>query len=128
VSSDLSLIFVTLAVFALLVVCLLFLMTRGHQRMDEIVTGVANAVPITTKYRWILLFYDFWGYVGVGAILLVVLALEFNRAADFADSPRVESIANFCSIASIVILVAFFILCVALTFYMASVLRETKRD
>ena len=45
-STDLTIIFGTLGAYALLILCLIFLMTRGHQRMDEVVTGVVNGVPI----------------------------------------------------------------------------------
>lgn len=126
-SSDLTLIYATLGVFALMVLCLVFLMTRGHQRLDEIVTGLANGVPISTKYRWILVFYDFWGYVFVGAFLLVVFALGFHVAADLADSSRATAITNLCAIACVIMLVGFLILCISLTFYMASVIRQTTR-
>jgi hypothetical protein len=99
-------------------------MTRGHQRMDEIVSGVANGLPITTSYRWLLLFYDFWGYVGVGAILLTVFATGFHKAAEIAANPSVGAVANFCAIACAVIVATFIVLCLALTRYMWSVLRE----
>ena len=96
-STDLAIIFGTLGAYALLVLCLVFLMTRGHQRMDEVVTGLVNGVPIPTKYRWILIFYDFWGYVWVGAMLLVSFALGLRGAADLADGTRAKAVATFCA-------------------------------
>jgi hypothetical protein len=125
--SDFTTILLTLAIFGLMIICLLLVMTRGHQRMDEIISGVANGVPITTKYRWLMLFYDFWGYVAVGAVLLTVFATGFYRAGELAANPSVGAVANFCAIVCAVGVAGFFVLCLALTHYMGSVLRETKR-
>ncbi len=95
--------------------------------MDEIVTGVANGVPIGTKYRWLILFYDFWAYVLVGMILVSIFGTGFHKAADVAANPRVEAIANFCAISCGMLIAGFLALCIALTHYMGSVLRQTKR-
>jgi hypothetical protein len=43
-----------LSVYPLLVVCLVFLMTRGHQRLDKIVSGLAtDAVRFDCPYAFL---------------------------------------------------------------------------
>ena len=117
-----------LATFGLMIICLLLVMTRGHQRMDEIVSGVANGVPITTKYRWLLLFYDFWGYICVGGVLLIIFATGFHKAGELAANPSVRAVASLCAITCAVAFAGFFVLCLALTHYMLSILRQAEPD
>jgi hypothetical protein len=126
--SDFTAILLVLATFGLMMICLLLAITRAHQRMDEIVAGVANGVPITTKYRWLLLFYDFWGYVSVGAILLIIFAAGFHKAGELAANPSVGAVANLCAITCAVAFAGFFVLCLAVTHYMLSILREAEAD
>lgn len=126
--SDLIAIVVTLATYGLGTICVVLLVTRAHLRMDEIVTGVANGTPISIKYRWLLLFYDFWSYVGGASVVLAVFGIGFHRAAEISANPSVGAVANLCAIACVVMLVILFVLCLPLTYYMVSVLREAKRD
>jgi hypothetical protein len=125
--SDFTTILLTLAIFGLMIICMVPLMKSGHQRMDQIVTGIVDGVPVSKKYRWLMLFYGFWADVLVGMILVTIFGTGFHKAADVAANPGVEALANFCAISCGALIASFLVLCLALTYYMGSVVRETKR-
>jgi hypothetical protein len=126
--SDFTAILLTLATFGLMMLCVVLLFIVAHRRMDEIVLGVVNGVPISTKYRALLLFYDYLGYVALGLILLSIFATGFHEADDVVANSSVGALANFCAIVCVVIAIAIVILATVMFFHMLSVLRETKRD
>jgi hypothetical protein len=125
--SNFTAILLTLATLGLMVLCLGVFYTRAHLRMDEIVTGVVNGVPISTKYRWLMLLNDFLGYAITCVLLLSIFGFGYLRAAGVVGNPSVESVAFFCGTACAWGAVTVGVFSASLVFYMVSVLRETKR-
>ena len=126
--SDFTAILLILGTFGFTVLCLVLCMTRAHHRMDEVVSGVVNGVPIATKYRWLLFLFDFLGYANVAVVLLSVFAVGFYAAAQgVADSaPRI--LAYFCAAACAFGVFAVLFPVAFLSSYMVSVLRQAEAD
>lgn len=126
--SDLAAILLTLGIFGLLILCLVVLFVIAHRRMDEIVTGVVNGVPISAKYRSLLPFYDYMGYVALGLVLLAVFATGFREAARVAVAPGVGALATLCAIACVVVAVSIIVLATVMFLHMMSVVREAEAE
>jgi len=126
--SDLTLILLLLATFALMVGCLLFAMAKGHERMDEIVSGVVNGIPTGTKYRWLLFYLDYSGYFLVCVALLGVFALGFFKVAVLANDPNVAFVAYLCGGATAVGGAAMVTFVASWAVHMVSVLRQAEGD
>jgi hypothetical protein len=124
--SNLTAILLMQATFGLMMLCLVLLFVIAHRRMDEIVTGIVNGVPISKKYRSLLPFYDYLGYVALGMILLITFATGFHEVADVAADPSVGTLANFCAVVCAVIAVGIIVLSTVMFFHMLSVVRQAK--
>ena len=126
--SNLTSILLMLATFGFMLLVLALFFTRAHERMDEIVTGVVNGVPVSTRYRWLLLLYDYLGYALACVVLLSVFGIGFFSAADGLTDPRLETLAYFCGSASAWGAVGVVVFVAAWVFYMVSLLRREKRN
>ena len=126
--SDLAAILLTLGTFGLLTLCLILLFVIAHRRMDEIVTGIVNGVPISAKYRSLLPFYDYMGYVALGLVLLAIFATGFREASRVAVAPGVGALATLCGIACVIVALSITILATVMFFHMLSVVREARTD
>jgi hypothetical protein len=126
--SDFTAILLMMATFGLMMICVVLLFVIAHRRMDEIVTGVVNGVPISMRYRSLLPFYDYLGYVALGLVLLMIFATGFHQAADVAANPSVGVLANFCAVVCAVIAVSIVILATVMFLHMLSVVRQAEAD
>ena len=88
--SDFTAMLLILALFAFMILCLIPPITRGHQRMDEIVSGVVNGVPASTKYRWLIFYLDYLGFFVICLSLLAVFAIGFFKLATLTDDLTVR--------------------------------------
>jgi predicted secreted protein len=99
-----------------------------NDRNDEILTGVVKGIPVSTKYRWLMLFTNWLPFVVflIGFLIVTALgALELSRGTDDA---RVTVLGYMCAVLMGGGAAFWSILSVFVTFpNMASALRDTSR-
>lgn len=126
--SDLIAIVLLLASHGLLILCTVLLYNRVLQRKDEIVAGVVRGLPVSTRERWNMLFFEFIGYANIVMIQHGVFAFGYFRAAGVTGEPAVAGVALLCGWAALFGLAATFVPSVALTWYLVSILRQAESD
>jgi hypothetical protein len=117
-----------IASFALMMLGLVPLFKMAHKRMDQIVSGVVDGLPVSTQYRFLMLTFDFVGYVGLGSALLIVFAAGFQQVSSMEEAAEFSSLGKLCSYACIAILGAVLLFTGYLFFYMLSLVRKADRD
>ena len=86
------------------------------------------SVSPSWKYRSLLPFYDYLGYVGLGLILLMIFATGFHEGAGVAANQSVETLATFCAVVCAVMAIGIAVLSTIMFLHMLSAVRQTKRD
>jgi len=126
--SDLSAVFLMLAIFVGGAFCALAYWRRAHQRCDEVATGVANGRPLPLKYRSLLLYYDYLGH-GLGpTFVLLPLAAGFLVVSRHVGDPDARTLAQLCAVLSGTAGIGSGILAVAWVVHLSSVLRRADAD
>jgi len=95
--SDLTTILLMLATFGLGTASVPFWLARMYERSDNIVTGVVDGVPISRKYRWLLLFNDYLGVSFGLTFVMCIWVIGFLSASEAASDPNVRRVAYFCA-------------------------------
>jgi hypothetical protein len=126
--SDLATILLMLATFGLLAISVAVNVRRTHQRCDDVASGVVNGVPMSMKYRWLLLYQDYVGNAFGIVILLFPFVVGFLAAAEVAGDPNVRNVAYACAAAAGWTLVAVLPFAISWVLYLTSVLRQAKAD
>jgi hypothetical protein len=116
------------ASFALMMLGLVPLFRMAHKRMDQIVSGVVDGLPVSTKYRFLMLTFDFAGYVLLGASLLIVFAAGFYQVSNMGGTAELSTFGKLCSYVCIGLLGASLLFTSYLFFYMLSLVREAYED
>jgi predicted secreted protein len=99
-----------------------------NDRNDEILTGVVKGVPVSTKYRWLMLFTNWLPFVVFLIAFLLVTAIGALELSRGTDDGRVRLVGYMCAVVMGSGAVFWSILSVFVTFpNMASVLRDTSR-
>jgi hypothetical protein len=124
--SDLSAVFLMLAIFLGAGLCLEPMWKRAHQRCDEIATGVANGRPLPPKYRSLLLCYDYLGHGFAPTFILLPLAVGFLVVSRHVGDPDARTLAHLCAVLSGTAGIGNAILCVAWIVHLRSVLRRAE--
>jgi hypothetical protein len=94
--SDLTAVFLMLAIFLGTGVCATLFFRITTRRCDEVATGVANGRPVSPKYRWLLLNdYLLIAFFPVGIFLTV--AIGFFVTSRLVDDPDAKAFAQLCS-------------------------------
>ncbi|MEM7134985.1 MAG: hypothetical protein AAF500_00320 [Myxococcota bacterium] len=123
--SDPTTILTILATFALMIVSMTYLFVQAHVRKDQIVTGIINGRPVSTKHRWIMLFFDFLGYANACVILLGVFAYGYFRAASAFGDSLAGDLALLCGVTAAFGVGAVFFPVIILVSYMVSAIRSS---
>jgi type IV secretory pathway TrbD component len=95
--SDLTAIVLMLAAFGLATASVPFYLARMYKRSDDIVTGIVDGVPISRKYRWLLLFNDYLGVSFGLTFIMCIWVVGFLAASEAASDPNVRTVAYFCA-------------------------------
>jgi hypothetical protein len=95
--SEFTTILLVLGAFGLAAICAALFVRRIHARLDDIVTGIVNGVAVPTRYRWFMLYQDFFGNAFGVAIILIVFMAGFLAAAEAAPAPSVRTVAYYCA-------------------------------
>jgi predicted secreted protein len=69
-----------------------------NDRQDEILTGVVKGVPVSTKYRWIMLFTNWLPFVVFLVAFLFVMALGLLELARGAEDERIRLLGYACAV------------------------------
>ncbi len=126
--SDLIAIQMMLATLGFMTLVVTWLVKRVHQRCDDIATGLVNGIPVSTKYRWLLLFQDYVASAFGITVLLFILALGFLATAEVAPNPIVTKVAYFCAAGAAWTFIGVLVFAVSWVIHLASVLRQAKQD
>ena len=114
--------------FALMMLGLIPLFKMAHHRMDQIVSGVVDGLPVPTKYRFLMLTFDFAGYVLLGAALLIVFAAGFHQVSNIEGAAELSGLGKLCSYVCIALFGVCLVFVSYLFFYMLSLLRQAEAD
>ncbi len=125
--SGIFMVLAMLATFALMILGLIHIFKMAHHRMDQIVSGVVDGLPVPTKYRFLMLTFDFAGYVLLGATLLVVFAAGFHQVSNIEGAAELSGFGKLCSYACIALLGVSLVFVSYLFFYMLSLVREADK-
>ena len=115
-----------LATYGLLIACTMYCFRLAFLRMDEIVTGVVNGLPVSVKHRWNMLFFSFNAYANGAAIIQAVFGLGYFQMVGVAGDSAVGTIALVCGAACVWGIVAIVFPAIYLNVYLVSVLRSTS--
>jgi hypothetical protein len=126
--SDLNAVMFILATHGLLILCTILVYRQVIRGKNQAVTGVVDGLPVTTKHRWNILFFEVIGGANIVIVQHAVFAFGYFKAASVLDDPRVGSVAELCGWAALFGLTATLVPVIALAFDIASVLRQSKRD
>ena len=103
--------------------------TVTNRRSDEILYGVVDGVPASTKDRWLLLFTQWLPYAVFLIAFLLICAVGNIQIARCVDDPRVQLLGYMC--AGFLAMGGFFWLLLGCGFvfpHMFSALRRSVRD
>ncbi len=115
-----------LATYGLLIACTMYCFRLAFLRMDEIVTGVVNGLPVSVKHRWNMLFLGFNAYANGAAIIHAVFGLGYFQVASIVGDSAVGTIALVCGGACVWGAAAIVFPAIYLNVYLVSVLRSTS--
>lgn len=94
----------------------------------QIVSGVADGVPMPAEWRWRLLYGRWVYYVAVGVgISFVVAAFNF-KVARFATDGGVQAVAYLVAFFGTLVAVGWMVASISELTYYRRVLRETTKD
>lgn len=95
---------------------------------DTIDTGVLRGVPVSTKYRRLLLGTSWMQCVGLGLGFQSIFSVGYLTLAGMASAPEVRMFAQMYVFFSVVGVVSWASIAAFWYFRLTSALRETKRD
>jgi hypothetical protein len=127
-TSSLAATLAILATFGLMLIALAMFFTRAHTRMDEVVTGVVNGVPVPLRYRWLLLAYDYTAYWMTCVVILGVFGTGYLGAAKVADDSSIATLTYLCGATCLWGALAVVVFVAAWIVYMISVLRQAGSE
>ena len=125
---DVAIILLMLAVLWWGTLCTVYTLKRMHRRCDEIATGFVNGLPVSLKYRWLLLFQDYVGMAFALVFVLAAVAVGFLAAKETVDDSSVGNVALLCGIVAGWAALAILVFVVAWVFDLTSVLRQASEE
>lgn len=71
-----------------------------NERGDEILFGVVNGIPASSKDRWLMLITNWLPYTVFLIVFLLIMALGVLELARGAEEPRVRLVGYICATAA----------------------------
>jgi len=96
--SDFNAMGLILATFLLGGFLLIYLSKTLNQRLDTILTGVANGVRVSHKHRHLMLYSMYFQFLGSMIALSVILAVSFVQMADHVSHPGIKNLAYLAAV------------------------------
>ncbi len=98
-----------------------------NDRNDEILSGVVKGIPVSTKYRWLMLFTNWLPYVIFLCAILLVTGTGVLELAREVEEPRVKIVGYMCAVVLVGGAGFWSILGIFVFANMLSALRDTTR-
>ena len=95
--SNLNAIGLIMALFTAGFAVVTYVMARNLEGADTVVTGVRRGVPLSTRYRWLMIWHNVLGFLAFLALYLFISALGFMEIARNVSDENVKLLAYLCA-------------------------------